>query len=223
MKKAKIVIILVLVFAVIITGSVFGINKYCEKIRNDAYEDGREYERKYQEANEVPVNTTAIIEQRLETAARLETADFFCNCVDNYQDKINLKEDLKIPVNLDLPLTSKSFLVSYDGTVSAGIKDLSKAKVTENEDGTLTITLPEVEIFETTLNNDSLEIFDEKNNILNEITIKDYNDSQIRIKDKIKEEALKNGIIKTAQKNAEIVIKSMFADIDKEVKIEWTK
>lgn len=223
MKKAKIVIILVLVFAVIITGSVFGVKAYCEKIRTEAYESGREYEKNFQEANEVPVNTTAIVEQRLETAARLETADFFCNCVDNYQDKINLKEDLKIPVNLDLPLTSKSFLVSYDGTVSAGIKDLSKANVTENEDGTLTITLPEVEIFETTLNNDSLEIFDEKNNILNEITIKDYNDSQIRIKDKIKEEALKNGIIKTAQKNAEIVIKSMFADIDKEVKIEWTK
>lgn len=223
MKKAKVVIILVLVFAVIITGSVFGVKAYCEKIRTEAYESGREYEKKFQEANEVPVNTTAIVEQRLETAARLETADFFCNCVDNYQDKINLKEDLKIPVNLDLPLTSKSFLVSYDGTVSAGIKDLSKANVTENEDGTLTITLPEVEIFETTLNNDSLEIFDEKNNILNEITIKDYNDSQIRIKDKIKEEALKNGIIKTAQKNAEIVIKSMFADIDKEVKIEWSK
>ena len=223
MKKAKVVIILVLVFAVIITGSVFGVKTYCEKIRTEAYESGREYEKKFQEANEVPVNTTAIVEQRLETAARLETADFFCNCVDNYQDKINLKEDLKIPVNLDLPLTSKSFLVSYDGTVSAGIKDLSKANVTENEDGTLTITLPEVEIFETTLNNDSLEIFDEKNNILNEITIKDYNDSQIRIKDKIKEEALKNGIIKTAQKNAEIVIKSMFADIDKEVKIEWSK
>lgn len=223
MKKAKIVIILILVFATIITGAVFGVKHHCETIRTEAYKEGREDEKKLQEANEVPVNTTAIVEQRLETAARLETADFFCNCVDNYQDKINLKEDLKIPVNLDLPLTSKSFLVSYDGTVSAGIKDLSKANVTENEDGTLTITLPEVEIFETTLNNDSLEIFDEKNNILNEITIKDYNDSQIRIKDKIKEEALKNGIIKTAQKNAEIVIKSMFADIDKEVKIEWTK
>lgn len=223
MKKAKIVITSILVLAIIITGSVFGINKYCEKIRNDAYEDGREYERKYQEANKVPVNTTAIMEQRLETAARLETADFFCNCVDNYQDKINLKEDLKIPVDLDLPLTSKSFLVSYDGTVSAGIKDLSKAKVTENKDGSLTITLPQVEIFSTTLNNNSLEIFDEKNNVLNKLTIKDYNDSQIRIKDKIKEEALKNGIIKNAQENAEIVIKSMFADIDKEVKIEWAK
>ena len=65
--------------------------------------------------------------------------------------------------------------------------------------------------------------FDEKNDSLNKITIKDYNDAQIRIKDKIKEEALKNGIIKTAQKNAEIVIKSMFADMDKEVKIEWVK
>lgn len=223
MEKAKIIIISILVFAVIITGSVFGINKYCEKIRNDAYEDGREYERKCQEANKVPVNTTAIMEQRLETAARLETADFFCNCVDNYQDKINLKEDLKIPVDLDLPLTSKSFLVSYDGTVSAGIKDLSKAKVTENKNGSLTITLPQVEIFATTLNNNSLEIFDKKNNVLNKLTIKDYNDSQIRIKDKIKEEALKNGIIKNAQENAEIVIKSMFADIDKEVKIEWAK
>lgn len=223
MKKAKIVIISILVFAVIITGSVFGVKSYCEKIRNEAYEEGREYEKNYQKAIEVPVNTTAIVEQRLETAARLETADFFCTCVDNYEDKINLKEDLKIPVNLNLPLTAKSFLVSYDGTVSAGIKDLSKATVTENKDGTLTIILPQVEIFETTLNNESLEVFDEKNNSLNKITIKDYNDAQIRIKDKIKEEALKNGIIKTAQKNAEIVIKSMFADMDKEVKIEWVK
>ena len=218
-----------IVIIIVIASTVTGVVKHCDKLEKESYDKGYEvgkkegYDKGYldAEANLVPPNETEIVEDRLSAAAKLQTADYFCTCIDHYEDKVNLKEDLKLPFNVNLPGTKKSFIVSYSGTVSAGIKDLSKAKVKQNKDGSITITLPDVEIFDTVVDNKSITIHNEDNNNLNKLSITDYNNSIIRIKDKIKEEAMDKGIIKSAKQNAEDIVKNLFSDLDTEVKVKW--
>lgn len=219
MKKIKKFIAIIIVIAIVLTGCIVGFN--C--IKNKYIEEGRNQEQAAQAANEVKPNETEIIKQRFEVAAKLVTADCISTCVDHYVDAVNMKEDLKIPLDANLPLTKKSFLLSYDGTVSAGIKDLTQAEIKDNGDGTITVILPEIVVFDTTVDNNSMVVYDENNNLVNKLTLKDYNDAMIRIKDKIKAEAIENGLVSKAKANAETIIRGMLAGLESAVKIEWEK
>ena len=220
-----------IVIIIVIAVAIGGVVKHCDKLEKESYDKGYEigekegYDKGYLDgqATLVAPNNTEIIEERLSVSAKLQTADYICTCVDNYEDKVNLKEDLNIPVNLNLPGTKKSFIVSYSGTVSAGIEDLSKATVKENKNGSITITLPQVVIFDTVVDNDSITIHDEHNNFLNQLSITDYNDATIRIKSEIKEKAIDNGVLKLAKTNAETLIRNMFGDLDSDIKIKWAE
>lgn len=219
MKKIKIFVAIIIVIAIVLTGCIVGFNY----IKNKYIEEGRNQEQAAQAANEVKPNETEIIKQRFKVAAKLVTADCISTCVDHYVDAVNMKEDLKIPLDANLPLTKKSFLLSYDGTVSAGIKDLTQAEIKDNGNGTITVKLPEIVVFDTTVDNNSMVVYDENNNLVNKLTLKDYNDAMIRIKDKIKAEAIENGLVSKAKANAETIIQGMLAGLESEVKIEWEK
>ena len=219
MKKIKKFVAIIIVIAIVLTGCIVGFNY----IKNKYIEEGRNQEQAAQAANEVKPNETEIIKQRFEVAAKLVTADCISTCVDHYVDAVNMKEDLKIPLDANLPLTKKSFLLSYDGTVSAGIKDLTQAEIKDNGNGTITVKLPEIVVFDTTVDNNSMVVYDENNNLVNKLTLKDYNDAMIRIKDKIKAEAIENGLVSKAKANAETIIRGMLAGLESEVKIEWEK
>lgn len=219
MKKIKKFVAIIIVIAIVLTGCVVGFNY----IKNKYIEEGRNQEQAAQAANEVKPNETEIIKQRFEVAAKLVTADCISTCVDHYVDAVNIKEDLKIPLDANLPLTKKSFLLSYDGTVSAGIKDLTQAEIKDNGDGTITVKLPEIVVFDTTVDNNSMVVYDENNNLVNKLTLKDYNDAMIRIKDKIKAEAIENGLVSKAKANAETIIRGMLAGLESEIIIEWEK
>lgn len=219
MKKIKKFVAIIIVIAIVLTGCIVGFNY----IKNKYIEEGRNQEQAAQAANEVKPNETEIIKQRFKVAAKLVTADCISTCVDHYVDAVNMKEDLKIPLDANLPLTKKSFLLSYDGTVSAGIKDLTQAEIKDNGNGTITVKLPEIVVFDTTVDNNSMVVYDENNNLVNKLTLKDYNDAMIRIKDKIKAEAIENGLVSKAKANAETIIQGMLAGLESEIIIEWEK
>ena len=105
-----------------------------------------------------------------------------------------------------------------DRLVKAGIKDLTKADVSQDED-TIIIKLPDVEITGIEIDNDSFEKLDESNNIFNPITVEDLNDAQKDLKDKMEAQAIEKGILDIARENAETVISGMLSDYD--VQIEW--
>ena len=121
-----------------------------------------------------------------------------------------------------IPLTRKSFVISYDGTVKAGIKDLTKAEVIPSE-GNVVIKLPEMEITDITIDNDSFKIMDESNNIFNSISIDDLNDAQKELKKKMKERAVEKGVLDIAKNNAETLLSEMLKSPtgDYDVKVEW--
>ena len=77
-----------------------------------------------------------------------------------------------------IPFTTKSFILTYDGTVKAGV-DLDGAEVSVSGT-TVTITLPEAEILSHEIDEDSMEVFDEKTSIFNPFTVEDFTSSYNR-------------------------------------------
>ena len=116
------------------------------------------------------------LKEKLKETAELNTGSYLCTTVVT-------KENSKTIKGWKIPLTRKSFVISYDGTVKAGIKNLTKAEVIPSE-GNVVIKLPEIEITDITIDNDSFKIMDESNNIFNSISIGDLNDAQKELKKK---------------------------------------
>lgn len=83
-----------------------------------------------------------------------------------------------------IPLTQKTFIITYDGSIKAGI-DLKQAKISiDNEQ--LNITLPAAKILSHGIDENSIEVYDESSNIFNQISINDYKSFATKEKKKMK-------------------------------------
>ena len=161
------------------------------------------------------ITNVEVVKEKLEATAELNTGSYLCTDVLTKSDSKKFKD-------WEIPFTEKSFIISYDGTVKAGIKDLTKAEVVENGD-TIIVKLPEVEITGADIDNDSFQKLDESNNIFNPISVEDLNDAQKELKDKMIGRAVEKGVLDIAKSNAETVLGGMLASPtgEYEVKIEW--
>ena len=100
-----------------------------------------------------------------------------------------------------IPFTTKSFILTYDGTVKAGV-DLDGAEVSVSGT-TVTITLPEAEILS--------HEFDEKTSIFNPFTVEDFTSFQSDQKAAIEEKALSRGLLAEARAKAVSSVEQLFA------------
>lgn len=100
-----------------------------------------------------------------------------------------------------IPLTQKNFIITYDGSIKAGI-DLKQAKISiDNEQ--LNITLPAAKILSHEIDEKSIEVYDESSNIFNQISINDYKSFATKEKKKNEKEAISNGILEKSKTKAE--------------------
>ena len=100
-----------------------------------------------------------------------------------------------------IPLTQKTFIITYDGSIKAGI-DLKQAKISiDNEQ--LNITLPAAKILSHEIDEKSIEVYDESSNIFNQISINDYKSFATKEKKKNEKEAISNGILEKSKTKAE--------------------
>lgn len=112
--------------------------------------------------------------------------------------------DTKHIVLLPDSWTQKSFVQKWDGTIKAGIEfDKVTVKVKNN---VVTISLPKAKILSYEIDQNSVEILDEKNNIFNPISVNDKANFDKETEKEMKERAIDNGLLKKAQKNAEQTI-----------------
>ena len=105
--------------------------------------------------------------------------------------------------------TTKSFILTYDGTVKAGV-DLDGAEVSVSGT-TVTITLPEAEILSHEIDEDSMEVFDEKTSIFNPFTVEDFTSFQSDQKAAMEEKALSRGLLAEARAKAVSSVEQLFA------------
>ena len=148
-----------------------------------------------------PVITSELLGQQLRSIQELVSVEYFYTNMGKFENQVNF-------YGWKVPFTSKSFIVSYDGVIKAGI-DFSKLQVSVNEPAHIvTIALPESEILSHEIKEDSITIFDESDNLFNHITIEDYVGFTQDQKEAMAREAIDNGLLTAAAGKARTTIES---------------
>ena len=110
---------------------------------------------------------------------------------------------------MKVPFTTKSFILTYDGTIKAGV-DLDGAAV-DISGTTVTVTLPEARILSHEIDEGSVEVFDEKTSIFNPFTVEDFTSFQADQKAAMEERALSRGLLEEARSKAVSSVKQLLA------------
>lgn len=128
----------------------------------------------------------------------------------NYSGVVGYKDAVKI-MNLNVPLTEKYFLLKYNGYLKAGV-DFSRIKV--NIDGeNVHVSMPRAKIFDVVIDEKSVRVYNESENAFNPIKISDYNQAMVKEKNTMRQDAVNQGILKDANRQAELVIKSLLEEM----------
>lgn len=129
----------------------------------------------------------------------------------NYSGVIGYKDFIKI-MKINVPLTEKSFLIKYNGYIKAGV-DFKNMKV-EVTGKDVHISLPQPKILDTLIDEKSIRVYNESMNAFNPITISDYNQAIMKEKSTMINDAIAQGILRDATKQAEMVLTSIMKDMD---------
>ena len=132
----------------------------------------------------------------------------------SYSGVISFTDYLRF-INLQVPMTEKSFLIKYTGYVKAGI-DVSKTTVSV-KGKTVKIGLPKPVIQETVIDEKSLQVYDESMNILNPIKVADYQKAIVAEQNKIKQDALAKGILTESSDQAHKFITLLLEELGFEI------
>lgn len=192
MKKTKFILILI-VIAIVGFGGYYLWSQSTEEVSTSVKKNGI-----------TETHTTIsgdIIEAGLKDIGELATEEYYFTEVETYDSSKKYK-DFKIP------FTTSRFVYSYDGTIKAGI-DFAKIKV-EKDDLTkiITVSLPKSRILSSELDEDSFQMFDEKESIFNPISVTDFNAANSALMDKAKEDALARGVLDNADENAATLVEN---------------
>lgn len=107
-----------------------------------------------------------------------------------------------------IPFTTASFIYSYDGTILAGI-DFGEIRVDKDDaKKTIKVTLPKAEIISSDVDQDSFQLYDEKNNIFNPIRVTDVADSFADLKNTEEQKAIEKGLLDKAKENAVVLVEN---------------
>ena len=109
-----------------------------------------------------------------------------------------------------IPLTKASFILAYEGKITAGIH-LEEVRFEVN-DRQVTVVLPEAEILSHEVDEESVEVYDESSNIFNPIRISDYTAFSAQQKKVMEQRAVEKGLMEEALSRAEEVIVQMLSN-----------
>lgn len=167
-------------------------------------------------SGEEPTKVTAdLLSQQISSISELATVEYNYTNMGKFENQATF-------YGWKVPFTTKSFIVSYDGKMKAGI-DMSVVDI-DISGKNINIKVPESKVLSHEIDEKSIEVFDETKNIFNPISIKDYNQFAIDQKTKVEEDAIEKGLLKEAQEKAETTIKTFLSTIEetKDYKINVT-
>ena len=105
-----------------------------------------------------------------------------------------------------IPFTEKAFVMKWDGIITAGI-DMSEVSISTNKAGDkLIVTIPSTKILSFTIDEDSFQLLEEQNNLFNPISVEDMMDLDIQVEEQLKNRAIDNSLLRTAQSNVKLLI-----------------
>ena len=99
-------------------------------------------------------------------------------------------------------------MLTYSGTVKAGIKAFDQIEVAVDEkEKKVKLVLPKVEILDAYIDPDSIETYDKSYHIFNQIKVEDVTKFQKEEVEKLKTSAVEKGILERAGKRNEEILK----------------
>ena len=147
-----------------------------------------------------PQITGDLLASRLRSVQELVTVSYYYTNMGRFENQVDF-------YGWKVPFTTKSFIVSYDGVIKAGV-DLEQLQVSIG-DGEVTVTLPESRITSHEIPEDSLEVFDESDNLFNHITIEDYTAFTRDQKSAMEQRAVDGGLLDRANQEARTAVDSL--------------
>ena len=134
--------------------------------------------------------------------------------VRKYKDA-DVSSDVKKLWDVEIPFTKDTTVFTYEGEIGLGV-DLSDVKYQINdEEKTITITIPEIKVKVNTIDNSSFKYPFEEHTIFNPQDMKDYNELEQGLKDAHEKAALENSdLMEEAKTNTESVIKKFLTSAD---------
>jgi hypothetical protein len=118
-------------------------------------------------------------------------------------------EDSKQLFGRDVPMTTKSFIAKWDGTIKAGI-DISQVIAEENKkDKEIVVHIPKAEILSHDIDSDSVETLDQTNGLFNKVDVEDVREFDAVSKDAMEQRAIETGILDKAFENAKKIIEKL--------------
>lgn len=112
-----------------------------------------------------------------------------------------------------LPFSDSSLLVTYDGTIKAGI-NLKEIKFDVNENGhTITVTLPKSKVLDNYIPQGTINVLEVKDGLFNPVTFDDYNQFISEEKKVMEAKAISLGILTDADKEAKVIIEAFLKGI----------
>ncbi|QOR47023.1 DUF4230 domain-containing protein [Trueperella pecoris] len=109
----------------------------------------------------------------------------------------------------DVPFTGKSFLVTYEGEVKAGLHDVKDVEVRFNDaDKQVALLVPEPQVLSATIDPGSIEQYDQSFNPMNQITVQDIADFLETETARNRQEAASAGLLDQAKERLEHLLTS---------------
>ncbi len=147
-----------------------------------------------------------LVESRVLAAGELVTAHYMYTELGQYE---NSKEFY----GAKIPFTTSKFMVAYDGVIKAGI-DLKD--VTVKADGlskTVKVTVPKAGIISHDMDEDSVQIYDEKHSVFNKLTLEDYTQFFADQEKSVEAKAREKGLLTEAQEEAEAQLRNLLEPV----------
>ena len=114
-------------------------------------------------------------------------------------------------LGITLPFSQSSYVFSYDGVVKAGINFADIGIDVDDHEHVIRITLPEIRILSVEIDPDSFKEYSSNGSFITPLRVSDVNMSLARLKEKVQETAIANGIREGARENAKVLIRGFLS------------
>ncbi len=159
-------------------------------------------EREVEKIVEVEKEISAeIIQDGLREMGTLVTEEYYFTEVVSFSS-------IKKLFDIELGITESSYLASYEGVVTAGIDFAAITVVKDDDENTVTVTLPRAEILSVDIDPESFELYSEKNGLGNPLSAADFNASLVELEKNAAAKAVDRGLLQKADENARAVIRN---------------
>ena len=153
----------------------------------------------------VPVITSETIKTQLNSLNELTTQEYV------YTNADKRESTAKWLFGWERPFSGKSILITYDGTIKAGI-NLSQVEIAVDEEShTITVTLPKSTITDNIIPQESISIVEVKNGLFNDVTFDNYNEFISEQKIIMEQKAKDQGLLEKADEEAKSLVKSFLS------------